>query len=177
MQSFSEWLSRESWLKKLTAWKGEVQEKKGPATEPVVLLSLLSELCSPLPTLTGYTYSQTLLYRKMSLGEQYTMLILLNGKTFQPKGLCHLLTCKQLTKTFGSKCPAIEYYELCIAHQVIFRYQYKRNYESLHSITNTYPHSNSWCDLCGEFGEYGSPDGKSLNLEACTCKSAVLHCR
>ena len=45
--------------------------------------------------------------REMSLDEQYTTSNIL---------------CEQLTKTFGLKCPAIEYYQLCIARQVTFCY-------------------------------------------------------
>ena len=45
---------------------------------------------------------------------------------------------KQLTKTFGSKRPAIEYYlstVKCIARQIKFCYQYQHNYEPLQHHT------------------------------------------
>ena len=45
--------------------------------------------------------------REMSLDEQYTTSNIL---------------CEQLTETFGLKCSAIEYYQLCIALQVTFCY-------------------------------------------------------
>ena len=58
--------------------------------------------------------------------------VLCDTMMFRPEGLCQLPTSysssKQLTKTFGSKRPAIEYYEqLCVARQVKFLYQYQRN--------------------------------------------------
>ena len=40
-----------------------------------------------------------------------------------------LSSCRQFTRTFGSKHPAIEYYQLCIARQVTFHYQHQHNYE------------------------------------------------
>lgn len=49
--------------------------------------------------------------------------VLLLGGTHSIAGcldLRQLSFCKQLTKTFGSKCPAIEYYQqLCFAYQRI----------------------------------------------------------
>ena len=41
-----------------------------------------------------------------------TAVVLFNGRAFRPEGLCQLRTsCKGLTKTFGSKRPAIKYYQ------------------------------------------------------------------
>ena len=71
-----------------------------------------------------------------------TQLIVFNGRTFCPKGLCQLLTrsCKQLTKTFGLKHSACGYHQLCIAHQVTFRYQ------GIHY--NNFMQSLTWSCVC-----------------------------
>ena len=44
------------------------------------------------------------------------------------------LSTEQLTMTFGPKYLAIEYYYICIAHQVTFRYQHQHNSTSLYNI-------------------------------------------
>ena len=101
----------------------------------------------------------TILIAEFHLLNNTQLLIKLNCSTFQPEGLCQLLTgyCKQLTKTFRSKHSTIKCLsQLCIAQQVKVCYQYQYNYEPLQHHADNMPLASTlvikswaqgWCNM------------------------------
>ena len=75
--------------------------------------------------------------------------LLINCRTFQPEGLCQLLICKQLTKTFGWKRPAVDW--LIVAYCSSVTFTIINATMSLYSINIAYlrrgeqARPNRWC--------------------------------